>query len=62
MDSIYGGGSIDDFKAAQQTRISQAATEAKQGGGGAAPDAASQGAAQGIGQAQGGQSAEYPKL
>lgn len=59
IDAINGGGNLDEFKAAQQARVAQAttqATEAKQQGG--APD----GASESIGQAQGPQSAEYPKL
>lgn len=54
-----GGGDIEEFKKLQNTRISEAqtqATEVKQGGGDA-------GAAQSIGQAQGAPSnQQYPQL
>lgn len=53
-----GGGDLEEFKRIQTSRISEAQTQAtqiKQGGG-------DQGAAQAIGQAQGGASDQYPKL
>lgn len=58
IGGIGGGGDIEEFKKIQTSRITEAqtqATQSRQGGG-------DQGAAQAIGQAQGGATEQYPKL